>query len=121
MGSNAFKFQPIAVNANAPKGACILRTFDDISAFILTNLEHQRGRTPHWVAVRRVLLQARHEPRRDTLAVRAAELSKRLCCVPRFPHCPARFIHQATPIQSTIIASVSAIQFWNGMLPRMTN
>jgi hypothetical protein len=65
VGTGTFRFQPIAVNANAPKGACILRTFDDISAFILTNVEQQRGLTPHWIAVRRDLLQARYGARRD--------------------------------------------------------
>ena len=64
MGLTAFRFEPIAVNANAPRGACNLRSFDDISAFILTNVEHQRGLTPHWIAVRRDLLQARYGARR---------------------------------------------------------
>lgn len=64
MGLIVFRFEPIAVNANAPRGACILRTFDDISAFIFTNVEHQRELTPHWIAVRRDLLQARYGARR---------------------------------------------------------
>jgi len=64
MGTGAFRFQPIAVNANAPRGACILRTFDDIGEFILTNVEHQRGLAPHWIAVRQDLLQARYGARR---------------------------------------------------------
>ena len=64
MGLTAFRFEPIAVNANAPRGACILRSFDDITAFILTNVEHRRGLSPHWIAVRRDLLQARYGARR---------------------------------------------------------
>jgi hypothetical protein len=32
----AFVFEPIRVKDNAPGGACELRTFDDISAFVLT-------------------------------------------------------------------------------------
>ena len=64
MGLTAFRFEPIAVNANAPRGACNLRSFDDISAFILTNVEHRRGLTPHRTAVRRDLLQARYGARR---------------------------------------------------------
>ena len=64
MGLTAFRFEPIAVNATAPRGACILRSFDDITAFILTNVEHRRGLSPHWIAVRRDLLQARYGARR---------------------------------------------------------
>jgi hypothetical protein len=65
MGSSAFKFQPIVVNANAPKGACILRTFDDIGEFIFTNVDHPRGLTPLDRRVPRDLLQARYGARRD--------------------------------------------------------
>ena len=34
-----FIFEPIGVNSNAPGGACILRTFDDVGAFILNNVD----------------------------------------------------------------------------------
>ena len=64
MGLTAFRFEPIAVNANAPKGACILHTFDDITAFILANVDQQRGMAPRWMGVRRDLLQARYGARR---------------------------------------------------------
>jgi hypothetical protein len=62
MGTGGFIFEPIAVNANAPGGACVLRTFDDIDAFILTKVD--RRRAAHWVAVRQDLLQARFGARR---------------------------------------------------------
>jgi hypothetical protein len=59
MGTGGFIFEPIAVNANAPGGACVLRTFDDIGAFILTRVDFPRRKAAHWVAVRQDLLQAR--------------------------------------------------------------
>jgi hypothetical protein len=55
----AFVFQPIRVSANAPGGACLLRTFDDIGAFILSNVQVTRRLAPHWMAVRQDLIQAR--------------------------------------------------------------
>ena len=64
MGAGAFRFQPIAVNANAPGGACVLQTFDDVGAFILTNVDLPRRLAPHWIAVRQDLLQARYSVRR---------------------------------------------------------
>jgi hypothetical protein len=64
MGTGAFRFQPIAVNAKAPGGACVLRTFDDINAFILNKVDVQRRLTPHWLDVRLDLPQARFGARR---------------------------------------------------------
>jgi hypothetical protein len=61
---SAFRFQPIAVNANAPGGARVLRTFDDIGAFIMAQVELPRRLAPHWVAVRQDLPQARFGARR---------------------------------------------------------
>jgi hypothetical protein len=52
MGTGAFRFQPIAVNAKAPGGACVLRTFDDIGAFILNKVDVPCRLSPHGVAVR---------------------------------------------------------------------
>jgi hypothetical protein len=59
-----FKFEPIEVNSNAPGGACVLRTFDDIGAFILTNVDLQRRQTGYWRVVRTDLMQARFGARR---------------------------------------------------------
>jgi hypothetical protein len=59
-----FIFEPIKVNENAPGGACVLRTFDDIGAFILIKVDVERGRTPYWYSVRQDLLQARFGARR---------------------------------------------------------
>jgi hypothetical protein len=64
MAGRDFVFQPIAVNENAPGGACVLRTFDEIGAFILTNVGPTRRLAPHWEAVRRDLIQARFGARR---------------------------------------------------------
>jgi hypothetical protein len=64
MGTSGFIFQPIAVNANSPGGACVLRTFDDIGSFILTNVDVRRRKAAHWVAVRQNLMQARFGARR---------------------------------------------------------
>ena len=43
-----FKFEPIKVNASAPGGACVLRTFDDVGAFILRDVEISRRKLAHW-------------------------------------------------------------------------
>jgi hypothetical protein len=72
----AFVFQPIRVSASAPGGARELRTFDDVSAFVLSNVEATRRLAPHWTAVRQDLIQARlgarraevHQAVRDALA-----------------------------------------------------
>ena len=60
----AFVFQPIRVRANAPEGACVIRTFDDVGAFILAKVKVTRRMAPHWVAVRQNLIQARFGARR---------------------------------------------------------
>jgi hypothetical protein len=72
-----FNFEPIMVNSSAPGGACVLRTFDDIRAFILLNADIPRRLSPHWQAVRQDLIQARfgarraevHAAMRDALSV----------------------------------------------------
>jgi hypothetical protein len=60
-----FKFEPIKVNASAPGGAAILRTFDDIGTFILNRVDVSRRLSPHWRAVRKDLAQARFGARRE--------------------------------------------------------
>jgi hypothetical protein len=73
----AFVFRPIQVSASAPGGARVLRTFDDVGAFVLANLEATRRLAPHWTAVRQDLIEARfgarcaevHQAVRDALAV----------------------------------------------------
>jgi hypothetical protein len=59
-----FIFEPIGVNSNAPGGACILRTFDDVGAFILNNVDTKNRRLAHWQAVLQDLPQARFGARR---------------------------------------------------------
>jgi hypothetical protein len=59
-----FKFEPIRVNAEAPGGARVLKTFDDVGAFILTNLDLARRTSPHWFVVRRDLARARFGAKR---------------------------------------------------------
>jgi hypothetical protein len=59
-----FGFEPIKVNSSAPGGACALRTFDDIGAFILLNVDIPRSQSRHWQAVRQDSLQARFGARR---------------------------------------------------------
>jgi hypothetical protein len=59
MIAGKFHFEPIAVNEIAPGGARILRTFDDIGAFILTHVDVGRRVTPHWSAVLHDFIQAR--------------------------------------------------------------
>jgi hypothetical protein len=65
-----FHFEPIIVNASAPAGECVLRTFDDVGAFILINVHAPRRQQKHWDAVRQDLAQARFGARRA--AVHAA-------------------------------------------------
>ena len=59
-----FKFEPIKVNSTAPGGACVLRTFDDVGAFILLNVGVSRRKSQCWQAVRQDLSQARFGARR---------------------------------------------------------
>jgi hypothetical protein len=56
-----FNFEPIIVNSSAPGGACVLRTYDDIGAFIQSNVEIPRLLSQHWQAVRQDLIQAASE------------------------------------------------------------
>jgi hypothetical protein len=71
-----FVFEPISVNASAPGGARVLRTFADVGAFIADALDTPRRLSPHWNAVRQDLVQARlgarraevHQAMRDALA-----------------------------------------------------
>jgi hypothetical protein len=69
-----FKFEPIKVNSNAPNGGRIIRTFDDIGAFMLESVELPRRLAGHWQVVRRDLAQARFGARRAEVhaAMRAA-------------------------------------------------
>jgi hypothetical protein len=59
-----FRFEPIRVNASAPGGECVLRTFDDVGAFILIQVDVPRRKLPRWQAVRQDLAQARFGARR---------------------------------------------------------
>jgi hypothetical protein len=59
-----FRFEPIRLNASAPEGECVLRTFDDVGAFILGNVDVVRRNSPCWQMVRQDLAQARFGVRR---------------------------------------------------------
>ena len=59
-----FRFEPIWLNASAPAGECVLRTFDDVGAFILGNVDLARRNSPCWQMVRQDLAQARFGVRR---------------------------------------------------------
>jgi hypothetical protein len=59
-----FKFEPIKVNSTAPGGACVLRTFDDVGAFVLLNVGISRRKSQCWQTVRQDLSQARFGARR---------------------------------------------------------
>jgi hypothetical protein len=52
-------FEPIKLNANAPGGERVLRSFDDIRAFILMRVEIRFRELPWWQAVRKELPQTR--------------------------------------------------------------
>ena len=69
-------FEPIGLNANAPGGEGVLRTFDDIGFFMLNNVEPTRRLQPHWQAVRKDLPQARFGARElETVAAMRAALA----------------------------------------------
>jgi hypothetical protein len=59
-----FIFEPIRVNVSTPGCECVLRTFDDVGAFILNNVDVPRRQSPCWEAVRQDLAQARFGVRR---------------------------------------------------------
>jgi hypothetical protein len=61
---NEFVFEPIEVNADAPGGARVVRSFDDIGAFILNSVDLTRRLSERWQAVRQNLIQARFGARR---------------------------------------------------------
>jgi hypothetical protein len=71
-----FVFEPIHVNANAPGGERLVRTFDDIAAFIADALDTPRRQSTRWQAVVANVSQARfgarrseaHQATRDALA-----------------------------------------------------
>lgn len=65
-----FNFEPINVNASAPGGARVIRTFDDVGTFILNSVQLPRRLGDHWRIVRQDLAQARFGARR--LEVHAA-------------------------------------------------
>jgi len=69
-----FIFEPIRVNASAPRGECVLRTFDDIGVFIMLHVDIPHRLSPHWKAVREDLIQARFGARQSEVhaATRAA-------------------------------------------------
>ena len=54
-----FVLEPIQVNSSALKGACVLRTSDDIGTFILLQVDIPHRRSPHWEAVTHDLVHAR--------------------------------------------------------------
>jgi hypothetical protein len=66
-----FSFEPIVVNANAPGGERVLRTFADVGVFMSIEVNIPRRTSPHWQAVRRDLPQAR-------FGARQAEVHKAL-------------------------------------------
>jgi hypothetical protein len=69
-----FRFEPIGVDASAPGGARVLRTFDDVAAFIADSLDTPRRQSLRWQAVLADISQARFGARRPEAhaAVRGA-------------------------------------------------
>ena len=67
-------FEPIRLNAKAPGGERVLKSFDDIGAFILMRVELRFRELPWWQAVRKELPQARFGVRQKEThaAMRAA-------------------------------------------------
>jgi hypothetical protein len=70
-------FEPIRLNAEAPGGERVLKSFDDIGAFILMRVETSLLELPRWQSVRRDLPQARFGARqKETHAAMRAALSE---------------------------------------------
>jgi hypothetical protein len=70
-------FEPIRLNAQAPGGERVLKSFDDIGAFILMRVEMNFRELPWWQAVRQDLPQARFGARqRETHAAMRAALAE---------------------------------------------
>ena len=68
-------FEPIRLNAKAPGGERVLKSFDDIGAFILMRVDIRVRELPRWQAVRRELPQARFGARqKETHAAMRAVL-----------------------------------------------
>lgn len=70
-------FEPIRLNAKAPGGERVLKSFDDIGAFILMRVETNFRKLPWWQAVLKDLPQARFGARqKETHAAMRAALSE---------------------------------------------
>jgi hypothetical protein len=61
---NKFTFEPLRLNEKAPGGACELRNFDDVGAFIGVHVDVGGSLGPHWCVVRQDLLRARYGARK---------------------------------------------------------
>lgn len=70
-------FEPIRLSAKAPGGERVLKSFDDVGAFILMRVEMTFRDLPWWLAVRRDLRQARlGVGQQETHAAMRAALTK---------------------------------------------
>jgi hypothetical protein len=73
-----FRFEPIKVSASAPGGERLVRTFDDIVAFMADALDTPRRQSIRWQAVSVNVPQARfgvryaevHQAMRDALSAK---------------------------------------------------
>jgi hypothetical protein len=52
-------FEPITLNGKAPGGERVLKSFDDVAAFILMRVELRFRELPWWQAIRKEIPQAR--------------------------------------------------------------
>jgi hypothetical protein len=59
-----FKFEPIEVNSTAPGRERVLRTFEDIAAFVVDALDTPRRQSTRWLAIQADLFRARFGTRR---------------------------------------------------------
>jgi hypothetical protein len=70
-------FEPIRLNAKAPCGERVLKSFDDIGAFILMRVEMRFRKLAWWQAFQKDLPQARFGARqKETHAAMRAALAK---------------------------------------------
>ena len=84
-------FEPIRLNAKAPGGERVLKSFDDIGAFILMRVEMRFRELPWWQAVLKDLPQARFGARqKETRAAMRAALAEEGWLADPAPKLPAK-------------------------------
>src|SRR5258708_40219279 len=106
-------FEPIRLNAKAPGGERVLKSFDDIGAFILMRVEIRFRVLPWWQAVLKDLPQARFGARqKETHAAMRAALAEEGGLADAAAKPPAKLsaeLEEAGPYEIDPISPVDAL------------